>query len=77
MRESYSLWSSTVHQAEGVPREWFPSMTGLNRALGSSQLSEATQDPPGTAAAAAVGEDEGTGMLAPSSAEGLEAGPFE
>ena len=74
VRESYSLSSSIVHQANGVPPESFPTMSGLNRALGSIQVTEATQDPPGTAVDAAVGEDEGTGMLAPPPAEGLEAG---
>ena len=90
VRESYSFRSSTVRQANGVSSGRFPSMTGLSRALGSNQVIEATQDPPGipaaavieatkdppgTPAAAVVGEDKGTRMLAPSSAEGLDAGP--
>ena len=76
VRESYSLRSSTVRPADGVSSGRFPSMTGLNQASGSNQVIEATQDPPGTPAAG-VGEDEGTRTLAPSSVEGLEAGPRE
>ena len=74
MRESYFLQSSTVHQANGAPRENFPSISGLNQALGCGQGTEALQDSPGSATGAALGEEEGTGILAPSSAEGLEAG---
>ena len=46
-------------------------MTRINQRLTGGNAAEASQDPLGTAVAAAVGEDEGTEMLAPSPAEGL------
>ena len=39
-RESYTLISLTVHQAGGVPRERFPSMTGSNWRLVGGHAAE-------------------------------------